>query len=341
MTHAERFRVAHLVPTMGIGGVEIGIARSHRTLIEALDYRVFTVFGRGKIQCGQDNVAVLLRGLVFGTWRPDILVTSLWWSHPFGALLRLFGVKWLAFFHNTAFSGRAQRAIHSYAWRHADLCLVDSTATGTLMRSIVERNFRVIPYIFPYPNGAREWRSRHYDITWVGRKVRPKRTDLVPAFMRHLGVHQPKGRLCLVVAGEIPEEFAGLDLGSGWAIDIFQSLESDRVLELLGESRFFLLTSDHEGMSMTTVEAVFEGCVPVVRPVGELSNYIGEDYELAIKGTAGADLESVARSVSFRWDDVQFATSVQGKIENRLTEYSTYTREFLCAVMTALRGNKA
>lgn len=332
MTERDLPRVAHIVPAMLIGGVEVAIARSHGHLNESIDYRIYYVRKRGSLDCGQRHVSSLVWTCLTGSWRPDVLVTSLWWSHPFGALLRHFGAVWIAFFHNCGFTGRVQRAILQSAWRSADGRLVDSEATGAFFRAIGDNDYRIVPYIFPDQAEGGDWLSRRYDFVWVGRRTAAKRADLVATFMRQLADEKPEGSLCLIASGEVPAEFATLDLGPGWAISIRQSLDGDSVRELLADSRFFLLTSDFEGMSMVTIEAIFAGCVPVVRLVGELKNYIGDGYELAIPNGDATGLAAAAERVVERWEDSAFAAAAVKSIKDRIADYSTYEQEFLSAV---------
>lgn len=332
MTERDLPRVAHIVPAMLIGGVEVAIARSHGHLNESIDYRIYYVRKRGSLDCGQRHVSSLVWTCLTGSWRPDVLVTSLWWSHPFGALLKHFGVPWIAFFHNCGFTGRVQRAILQSAWRSADGRLVDSEATGAFFRAFSDNDYHIVPHIFPDQAEGGDWLSRRYDFVWVGRRVAAKRADLVAAFMRQVADEKPEGSLCLIASGEVPAEFASLDLGPGWAISIRQSLDGDSVRELLADSRFFLLTSDFEGMSMVTIEAIFAGCVPVVRLVGELKNYIGDGYELAFPNGDATGLAAAAERVVERWEDSVFAAAAVKRIKDRIANYSTYEQEFLSAV---------
>ena len=335
MTERDLPRVAHIVPAMLIGGVEVAIARSHGNLNESIDYRIYYVRKRGSLDCGQRHVSSLVWTCLTGSWRPDVLVTSLWWSHPLGALLKHFGATWIAFFHNCGFTGRVQRAILQSAWRSADGRLVDSEATGAFFGAISDNDSRIVPYIFPNQAEGGDWLSRRFDFVWVGRRVAAKRADLVVAFMRQVADEKPEGSLCLIASGEVPAEFVSLDLGPGWAISIRQSLDGDSVRELLADSRFFVLTSDFEGMSMVTIEAIFAGCVPVVRLVGELKNYIGHGYELAIPNGDATGLAVAAERVVERWEDNVFAAAAVKRIKDRIANYSTYEQEFLSAVMNS------
>lgn len=334
MTDSNSIRVAHIVPAMDIGGVEVAIARSHKAINRLIDYRVFFVRRSGKLLCDQRHVVHLLWDCTRGRWRPDIVVTSLWWSHPFGIVFRLLGVSWISFFHNSGFKRRYQKAVLSMAWRHADGRFVDSDATGEFFREIAEREFKVIPYIFRDRVGHCDWLQRRYDLIWVGRPVLAKRTDLAARFLRRVAEQRNSGRVCLVVAGNIPKEFKELDLGPEWTLDIRQSLDNDSVWELLENSRFYLLTSEFEGMSMSTIDAIYAGCVPVVRIVGELEGYIGTEYELAILDSGSRDLSRAVARLSDRWLDADFASVAIAEINNRLSNYSTYEHEFTLGLMS-------
>jgi glycosyltransferase involved in cell wall biosynthesis len=340
MTEHDRPRVAHIVPAMDIGGVEVAISRSYQYLNHSIDYRVYYVRKRGSLNCGQRHVASLVWTCLTGGWRPDIVVTSLWWSHLFGAMLRGFGATWVAFFHSCGFSGRAQRAIILRSWRRAEIRLVDSEATGEFFREQIDNVYQVIPYVFPEQAARPDWLARKYDLIWVGRHAAVKRADLVVSIMRQVANKIPDGRVCLVSSDEVPDEFADLQLGPGWNICFQSCLDGSGVRNLLANSRFFLLTSDFEGMSMATVESIFSGCVPVARLVGELKNYIGEGYELAISKDDADGVASAAQKVVERWKDSEFAAAAVKHILERIKGYSTYEQEFLLAVTRAYRGTE-
>ncbi len=59
-------RVAHIVPAMYIGGVEVAIARSHEYLNESIDYRIYYVRNRGSLDCGQRHVLTLVWACLTG-----------------------------------------------------------------------------------------------------------------------------------------------------------------------------------------------------------------------------------------------------------------------------------
>jgi glycosyltransferase involved in cell wall biosynthesis len=321
---------------MAIGGVEVGIERSHAALNEVMDYRVFYVKKPGEIRCGQRHVLRLLADTITGAWRPDVVVTSLWPSHPFGWLFRRLGRGWIAFFHNSGFTGRLQEAILRHAWRAADSRLADSEATASVFCATHDAAYRIVPYIFPEETQDSDWLSREIDVVWLGRPVAAKRLDLVVEFLSRLVRRQERGRIALVVAGDVPDEIRAFDPDSGWSVDIHESLDNASARGLLRDSRFYLLTSDYEGMSMSTIEAVFAGCVPIVRPVGELRHYIGCDYELSLGDGGAADLDAVAQRVSGRWSDEAFARLTQAGIRKRIADYSTYVDEFSAAVTSSL-----
>ena len=135
----KKIRVAHIVPSLDIGGVEIGILKSRIALQDKLDYRVFFVKKEGSLTVTQLSVFRLLFEILKGSWKPDVVITSLWWSHPFGWLLRSRNRTWIAFFHSAAYAHSIDRIIQKWAWRNADKCIVDSNATAKILQNTLYR----------------------------------------------------------------------------------------------------------------------------------------------------------------------------------------------------------
>jgi len=299
----RKLKVAHILPSLDIGGVEIAVKRSFEAMQLRFDYRVFTVRRKGSLECGQRSVLRLLLGCIRNQWRPDVVVTSLWWGHPFGYLLRLAGIRWLAFFHNSRAMHAVENVVVHWAWRKADGLLVDSPASAAFMRQRIDRPCSVVPYIFEPPLSLKEPRERDIDIVWVGRNSSQKRPDLARDFVRALSCSIPNGRLAFVVGGSAPDFMEKLGMETGWDVSVFVSLDHDAVLDILRRSRFYLLVSDFEGMSMSTIEAIQSGCVAVVRPVGEISQYLDSSSAVLIENGSSEEINRVAGIVAEMWND--------------------------------------
>lgn len=290
--------VAHIVPSLNIGGVEVAVVRSYEALNAEIDYRVFYVRRKGELQCGQESVWRLFHHMIRNGRRPDVVITSLWWAHPFGWLLQAWSVSWVAFFHNSGYSHLVDKLLLRWAWKKAAFRLVDSAATGAAMGIDAKRSASLVPYVFSACSPVPPWVSRDVDFVWTGRAAAVKRIDLLIKFLGLAEGYFSHGRVIIAIAGQVPAALSEFARTSRWTIEIKQDLPNADVLVALGRAKFYLLFSDHEGMSMSTVEAVQAGCVAVVRRVGEISSYLDESACISISGDSMATLDTVARSTA-------------------------------------------
>lgn len=330
-------RVAHIVPALDIGGVEIGVERSLGSLRSQFDYRVFYVRRRGKLVCGQRHVLTLLTDSLTGRWRPQIVVTSLWWAHPFGFLFRFFKARWLAFFHSSGFSHTVDHILLSWAWRACDARLVDSQATFRFMASGVSLLAHVVPYAFSPPTvGLAPLARREIDFIWVGRANAVKRLDLLVPLVLALQAHIARARLTVIIAGAAPIELL-MQLRSGpWDVDIMHDVPHAVVMEAMSRSRFYVLTSDYEGMSMSTVEAVACGCVPIVRPVGEIPNYLDDKSAIFLRGPGLEAMQDVVAMVLRLRKSQPEADAIAAQARARVMRLPNYVDAIAAALRRAV-----
>lgn len=327
-------RIAHIVPAMTFGGVEIGILRSYAELSQAFDYRVFHVLRQpGSLHCNQRPVLKLLCDILLGSWRPDVVVTSLSWSHPFGHLCRFLGIPWVAFFHSAGFSHMRDEFSQRWAWRWATYRLADSAATRMAMSEYGHHDCQLVPYRFPQIAGAQPvWTGRAIDLIWVGRNHPDKRLDLFVTLWQEVMRMVPQGRVAIVVVGEPPVGLSALAAAGGWHLTIHQSLDNAAVRELLSQARFYVLLSDYEGMSMSTAEAVSAGCIPVVRPVGEIPVYVGPESGFYVDDVTTAGLTATAARLVQCWHDAERARVMTGKAQSALECLPDYVSSFAAAM---------
>lgn len=338
----QRLRIAHIVPAMAFGGVEVGISRSHAELSQCFDYRIFHVLRKpGILDCGQKPVMKLLSDLLLGRWRPDVVVTSLSWSHPFGHLCRCLGIPWVAFFHSAGFSHGRDEFSQRWAWRWASHRLADSAATYKAMSAYGRHDCRLVPYRFTQASAnQRPWVERGIDLIWVGRNHPDKRLDLFVALWQAVMRLVPQGRATIVVAGEAPEGLGEL-AAAGWQITTYQNLDNAAVRELLGQARFYVLLSDYEGMSMSTIEAVSAGCVPVVRPVGEIPAYVCAKSGLHVDDVTEAGLAVTAARLARCWHDADHAKVMIDRAQAALEGFPDYVSAFALAMREYSRQTRS
>lgn len=327
----DKMKVAHVLPGLDVGGVEVAVQRSLAELSASYDYRLFYVRRHGGLELGQRHVSFLLWNLLRGSWRPDAVLTSLWWAHPFGWILKCCGIRWFAFFHSAGFSGRLNRFVLSWAWRRADERLADSRATAAAMGQTAAARCRLVPYRFRDASVPGSWSSRCIDIIYTGRNAPVKRLDLLARFVWALASRVPSGRAVFAVAGAAPDTLADLH-PPGWCVEVVVDLPNERVRELLREARFFVLLSEHEGMSMSTVEAIDAGCVPIVRPVGEIPSYLGSDYCFIAQDVSPHGLDQLADMVAAHWRDEVVADAIVPKAIRSLERFPGYVESIKAAL---------
>ncbi len=333
-----RISVAHIVPSMSHGGVEIGIERSLREMQTAFDYRVFTVRRRGSLKCNQQGVLRLLWSYIRAEWRPTIVITSLWWAHPFGRLFQAFGIRWIAFFHNSKAAHKLDSWVLQWTWLQADARLVDSQTTGEFMTQVSVRPFRVVPYIFAATGMTHGVEQRDIDLVWVGRNARQKRLDLLREFLVAMSKRIRNGRCALIIAGSPPDFVEGLSGETGWDVQKYLSLDHEKVLGILRRSRFYLLFSDFEGMSMSTIEAIQAGCVAVVRPVGEIDRYLDQESAVFIRGTSSDEIDRAADAVTKLWSDSGAQRLLVERAQSKVRALPDYVTAFTAAISAELDG---
>ena len=56
MTIIKKIKIAHIIPKMNYGGVEIAIQKSFKDLNKIFDYKIVTVKNKGLIDINQENI---------------------------------------------------------------------------------------------------------------------------------------------------------------------------------------------------------------------------------------------------------------------------------------------
>jgi len=107
---------------------------------------------------------------------------------------------------------------------------------------------------------------RQYDFVFVGRFARIKRIDDLISAISVVKHHKRDIKGAIIGDGPLRERVKGqIDhLGLNENIMLIGFTEEDRKYEILNDSRIFVLPSEREGFSLSTLEAMAIGCVPVV-----------------------------------------------------------------------------
>ncbi|MFA4933760.1 MAG: glycosyltransferase [Candidatus Omnitrophota bacterium] len=299
-------KVFHFVPSLDIGGVEIAIKKSLPDLKQKLDISIFYIKRRGSLDVGQKPWWLALKSIVFR--RPDVVITSLWWSHPIGFLFKISGIRWVCFIHNSRFKHFVDRFICSLSIWYSDEVAADSNQAAVFVRLIRKDAFvRVIPYVFLLTHKEIEVKRVKNTFIYVGRNASEKRMDLVAGFFEHLMTKFPAVRCRFEIAGEVPITVLNLKNAFGDRVSVKSNSSNTEVYEKLSSSEYFVVLSDLEGFCMSAYEAVQAGCFVIYRDVGEIKNYVIPDRSFRV-----IDLENLYD----QFDEVLEARNKAGAVKS-------------------------
>lgn len=336
----DRLRVAHVVPSLVIGGVEMAIEKSIGKLRQQIGYHVYYVKTPGPLQLGQRSAWKLLLNMALGREKVDVVISSLWASHLVGIMAKFLGAKWGAFFHSSGICHRLEQAVFSMAWKRADIRLVDSADCGRAMSKLFgERPRHTINYLFPLEQDTPPWAERSIDMVFVGRVAEVKRLDLVASLVAAFAQQQRHFSAVFAISGVPSAQLLALEERYPGSVQTLREVPNSDVQALLAKSRFFISLSDIEGFSMATAEAVLAGTLPVVRPVGEIGRYVSSNSGIIVSDVTPAALERVAQemgALKLRPDIAENMISIGKK--TMLALYEPYVDGFIQQVKELAAG---
>jgi glycosyltransferase involved in cell wall biosynthesis len=335
-----RTHVLHVVPALNIGGVEVGLMRSQAELKKTVSFQVFSVKGAGSLNLLSLSWGDVLKLITKRHGRPDVVVTSLWLGHLVGFFLAVcYGARWIPFFHAARSEGILRDAILRSAARFSRFAFFDSSATHRYYKRLDESNSQIVPYRFAsYCQDKKQGSDQTYTCIWVGRLSPEKRPDLLVEYLWQLKRLMPNARPLVVASGEprVQDEFSKLLKNRGLEVDIRSNVLPLEVVGLLNQSALYLSFSDYEGFGMATVDAMSCGCVPVVRPVGEIAAYVDESCGIMITDPSPLGLSVTAElSLALLKNTDQWQIFSQ-RARQSVTRYRLYTESYLEGVQRAI-----
>ena len=254
-----------------------------------------------------------------------MIITSLWWSHPFGYLLKIFGYKWCAFYHSSASTHFLNKKITDLSANRCDSCLVDSSETEKFISKKTSKAIYTIPFIFNLHETINSIENRDIDFIFIGRNIKDKRLDILLKFIQKINKLIPNLNFKLIINGPSSDETRDIKKLS---YNILNNLENKEVLKLLAKSKFYLHFSDREGMSMSTIEAIQCGCIPVIRLSGELKNYLDNESAIIIDDDKDKSLEKTVNTISKIYNEHDNLNKMRLLALNRVENIEKYTDTF-------------
>lgn len=336
----SQIQVLHVVPSLNIGGVEVGLLRSQSELKKSVVFQVFSVKGAGRLNLPSLTWFDVLKLIFRKNGRPQVVVTSLWLGHIIGSLLAAsYGARWIPFFHAARSEGLWRDAILRSAARLSRFAFFDSDATHQYYETHGNTNSQIVPYRFASIRQDPEVEGgRPVTCIFVGRLSPEKRPDLLVDYLSHLKRLMPDIRPLVVVSGEekVQGDFRLLLQSKGVVADVRANVSPLTVVELLGQSALYLSFSDYEGFGMATVDAMSCGCVPVVRPVGEIASYVDEGCGILVNDISPAGMYSAAERSLTLLKDAEMLRTFSERARFSVSRYRLYTESYLEGVRRAL-----
>lgn len=191
-----------------------------------------------------------------------------------------------------------------------------------------ERNVYTIPLGIDFTKihkyyPLKELAERQYDVSYVGRFASIKRVgDLVNAIYK---ISKSGIRIRAALIGDGPERDAMEENVKTFGLDndvkILGFLDEFEKYNILNNSKIFVLSSEREGFSLATLEAMAFGCVPVIsRPI----------YDEVFG--ASHFVENEVNGVYYKVKDVNALASTIGRLLSNYDELSFISRN---AISTA------
>ncbi|TLV00778.1 glycosyltransferase family 4 protein [Dyadobacter luticola] len=307
----SRKKLTYVLHDIAVGGVEVALISAIPALSQKYDLRVI-VLGKvdpkmvAHLSPQERNVFVplsyplyfyplalpkIIRQILLND--PDLLVCSLWRGVMFGILAKLLRkkIRFYAFIHNTGYPHYAARFFNKKAASIADVVLADSIAT----KIFVEKEFRpkaevkVVSFLTrPTPSWPSPVPPNVQDeirFMYLGRinKVKnlPAAIELV-SWLRKQHINA-----ILDIYGKNDDGYEDelktfvKEISANSFVHFKGEVDGNQKWPLFSAYHFYVQLSFAEGMAMSVTEAMQNGLVCVVSPVGEIANYT-QDMKSAV-----------------------------------------------------------
>ena len=278
------YKIVHLVPYDGIGGVETAAKTMMHVYDGNIDFEVKYIFdSKNKsrkqiIKSTYNPIKLLSAALGFRKNTLDVLIVSLWRSQIVGLLVKLFKprTKLVTFLHSAKDAHLLDSIFCRVSLLFSSQIWADSEATSKgRLSSSNQRRCLIISFV-----------TKSIDAL-------PVKT-VEPVFMFLGRINSTKGLdRSIMIFAEILKKYAtarffvlGPDDGSlneikklCRTIGLLESVifkgqvTFDEIICYACQASFYLQTSVLEGFAMSVVESMQLGLVPVVTPVGEIGFY--------------------------------------------------------------------
>ncbi|MGY5449848.1 glycosyltransferase family 4 protein [Agarivorans sp. MS3-6] len=286
-------KLVHVLPHLKIGGVENAALYLLSNLPEQIEYHLVCLE-----QAEQGLVDSLPKELLgqrlhiingkrfspityFKAYKlmvklqPEWAMFSLWRSQPLLWVISLFtGISTAFIFHNNRFKHWLDKLSSQLSLRLSDKVCTDSEASQAFIMPLTQKNVSIIHHFIPQAKVPAEKHPK--SMVFIGRVAANKGLNTalqLLSLMRkldngwRLDIYGPDegAKAELIALGE--------QLSLGEHVQFHPALLPNQVPFTLANFSYLVLPSKNEGMAMIVLEAMQQGLIPLVRPVGQIPFY--------------------------------------------------------------------
>lgn len=313
------FKIVHLIPYFGIGGVETAARSMTDVSDEAVRFCVQPIFSppSGKSTRLFSPLGFLAAAFRLRRAAPDLLIVSLWRSCAVGVFVKLLrpATRLAVLLHFPADVHFIDRFFTRLAVRFS--CGVWADSQETLARrlpGVRVRGSKVISFITTRVEVLPVAAVRPVFIFW-GRMHPQKGLKRALNIFRAIHAQVPQAKFVLIGpdGGELTDLRAtASSFARGDSVQFLGPRDFAAIRQVASGASFYLQTSELEGMAMSVVEAMQLGLVPVVSPVGEIARYARHGENAIV---VRDDLAAVRDVLTVLGNDVHYQAMRQAALE--------------------------
>ena len=301
-------KVYHIVPVNKIGGVENAAKSSNKLLNYYFDFKILYL-----IKSKSDNHLSFISG-TFQTINfiknninnngKIIIISSLWKSVFTPLLLKILyrkKIKWVHFLHSKSFFSLVDMILSIIGIRLSDEVIADSLSTSLTRKNFTNKNIKIISFqLFKNIQLKKKKKiNKKIRFMFLGRISKVKNLTLSIKIIEIL--FQRGIDLTFDIYGPKEDDYDNLlSIVNGKKLNKIvkfkNELNNDKIIDIFSKYDFYLQTSKSEGMGMSVVEAMMNGLVCIVTPVGEIINY-SDDMISAIHINTLDDIEKIIKCI--------------------------------------------
>jgi glycosyltransferase involved in cell wall biosynthesis len=279
--------------SMEIGGVEVGVLSLLKSKLNS-DYRVMTVGGcnpniYSSLSEDEKSRLYICNGyfkafLLLIKLKPSVVVSSLWRAHFVSLLYKIIkpSINRIHFLHVVGFAHIVDKIIFKLSMCLTDFVFCDSVESQSYFTTLYnQKKSVVIPMNVSFSNEKKIINFNPINFVFVGRFCKQKNIFKSIDFIKELNEQgviasfdlygRDDGELDALTRYVSENELTNL-------VHFHDSLLPTVIESEMRKYNYYLQTSYREGMAISVFQAIKNGLLPVVTPVGEIEKYTKDGY---------------------------------------------------------------